>query len=407
MAWYEDLAEKWADTVHKSKLSRKRLASRAEISPLHAQALLDFIRRDITPPSWVPDPTVSHSTTDTCTTVQDGKPVVSSREIVSLDDLLDSANVDKTVWRVQKWIANVWGNNRQVKAWLERNPIAIGQSLLNTEKRKKKVKRLKFRNPEFDYCAVIGLSDFHWGKYSDAATNGEAYDRSIARKRLFDATGDLLGKLQLFGRPEYILVPVGSDFFHVDTYQHTTTKGTPGDVDGSYMELVQSGFQLVENWIDSLRKIAPVKIVMMAGNHDRSTGFSLLLYLEALYRHCKDVDVCLDRQPRVYHRYGKNLIGFVHGDAVKKTKDLAGLMANEAPGWSECPQRTVYTGHLHNEVTETEFGVVRRQLPSLSGPDRWHKLHGHTMAPKSLPGYVHHKEHGVVGILYGLESTDG
>jgi hypothetical protein len=314
---------------------------------------------------------------------------------------LSAAKVDTEVWRVQKWIANVWGNNRQVKAWLERNPEGLARTALNTVRKKKPVQPYKLRNPDFPFIAVMGLSDFHWGKYSDAKENGEAYNRKIARKRLHKATNDVLSKLALYGRPEHLVVPIGSDFFNIDNFGNTTTSGTPQDSDGTYAEILESGFHLVETWVDTLRKIAPVHLHLMSGNHDRDSGVALLLYLDALYRKCDDVTVHKDRTPRVYHQYGKNLIGLVHGDRVKKTKDLAGLMANEAAGWSESPHRTIYTGHLHNEFTETEYGVVRRQLPSLSGPDRWHAQGGYTTAPKSLPCYLHHKERGIVSIIYG------
>jgi hypothetical protein len=116
-----------------------------------------------------------------------------------------------------------------------------------------------------------------------------------------------------------------------------------------------------------------------------------------------DVTVKLDRQPRVYRTYGKNLLGFVHGDGVKKTQDMAGLMAREAASeWSACPFRTIYTGHLHYEKSETDvaFGVTRRQIPSLSGTDRWHSLNGFVGSPKSLPVYLHDRQRGLVAVLH-------
>ena len=116
-----------------------------------------------------------------------------------------------------------------------------------------------------------------------------------------------------------------------------------------------------------------------------------------------DVTVNRVRTPRVYTRYGENLIGFVHGDKVGKTKDLAGLMAREAKEDWSASHRTIYTGHLHYEKTETDtsYGVTRRQLPSLSGPDRWHAASGYVGAPKSLPLYLHDKEKGLVAVIHG------
>ena len=263
---------------------------------------------------------------------------------------------------------------------------------------------IEFPSSRRPYAAVVGLSDFHWGKYSDPGENWEAYSKDIAKTRLWRATQDVLGVLQAFGAPEKFYVPIGSDFLNVDNDLNQTSRGTPQDSDGSPAEMLVTGCYLMENWIDLLAAVAPVELVLMSGNHDRMLGLAILLYLEALYRDSDRVVVNVDRTPRVYKKYGSNLIGFAHGDGVSKTKDLSGHMAREAADfWPSCTHKTVYTGHLHYEKTETDvaFGVTRRQLPSLSGPDRWHARAGYVGAPKSLPVYVHDKEKGLVSIVYG------
>jgi hypothetical protein len=263
---------------------------------------------------------------------------------------------------------------------------------------------LDLKKPLDPFCCVMGLSDFHWGKYSDAGENGEGFNRSIAKERLFSCTSQIASRLSDLGRPEKIYVPVGSDFFQIDGDGSTTSRGTPQDVDCTSAEMLVSGCELFTLWIDSMRSIAPVELVLMSGNHDRSFGLALLLYLSAFYKDCDDVFVHKSREARSYVSYGKNLIGFVHGDGVRKVKDLAGHMAREASEqWSECPYRTVYTGHLHYELTEVDvaFGVTKRQLASLSGPDRWHSRSGYVGAPKLLPAYLHSKSRGIIATIYG------
>lgn len=263
--------------------------------------------------------------------------------------------------------------------------------------------KLDLKPAKRPYAAVVGLSDFHWGKYSDAGENWEQFDREIAAKRLFACTDDVLSRMAQFGTPEKLYVPVGSDFFQMDTQQGTTTRGTVQDMDGTPAEILVSGCEFMVSWVNRLRQICPVELVLMSGNHDRHSGLALLLYLDAYYRTSIDVTVNRVRTPRVYTRYGENLIGFVHGDKVGKTKDLAGLMAREAKEDWSASHRTIYTGHLHYEKTETDtsYGVTRRQLPSLSGPDRWHAASGYVGAPKSLPLYLHDKEKGLVAVIHG------
>ena len=254
------------------------------------------------------------------------------------------------------------------------------------------------------FAVVVGLSDLHFGKYGSFHETGEVYNKGVSINRLFSSTRDALGRLLYFGTPDLFVVPIGSDFFHVDTQANTTTSGTPQDTDGNVADMFVEGCFLMESWIDMLSSISRVKLVLMPGNHDRLLGLSLLMYLDALYRNSQAVEVVRDRRSRTYLDYGQNLIGFSHGDGVGKTKDLAALMSTEAAHyWSKCAHKVIYTGHLHSEKVEVDsyYGVTRRQLPCLSGTDRWHELKGYVGHRKSLPMYVHDIEEGLVAVVYG------
>ena len=266
-----------------------------------------------------------------------------------------------------------------------------------------RVTQYEVRTSDEPFVAIIGLSDLHYGKYSDALENGAAADRNITEKELTECTLDLLGKISKMGRPEKIIVPIGSDFLHIDNGAGTSARGTLMDSDGTYAEILAGGLDLMEDHIEMLRGLAPVECILMSGNHDRDSGIALILALEGIYRGVDDVNVRRSYKPREYVEWGNNLIGFVHGDGVAKTAKLAGLMAREeATLWGKCQHKTIYTGHLHFEKTETstELGVVRRQLPSLSGPDRWHNLKGFIDADKALPAYLHGAESGLMSIMY-------
>ena len=255
-----------------------------------------------------------------------------------------------------------------------------------------------------EFAVVVGLSDLHFGKYGSYHESGELYNKNVSAERLFSSTRDALGRLLHFGTPDLFVVPIGSDFFHADTQANTTTSGTPQDTDGNIADMFVEGCFLMESWIDMLSGISKVKLVLMPGNHDRLLGLSLLMYLDALYRDSDIVDVVRDRRSRTYLDYGQNLIGFSHGDGVGKTKDLAALMSTEASHhWATCAHKVIYTGHLHSEKVEVDsyYGVTRRQLPCLSGTDRWHELKGYVGHKKSLPMYIHDIDDGLIAVVYG------
>ena len=265
------------------------------------------------------------------------------------------------------------------------------------------VRKLDLKRQGKEFAIVLGLTDFHYGKYSDPLENGASFGKKEAEEMLFQATQEVLKRVTCMGKPEKIIIPIGSDFLHMDTDKGTTTSGTAQDLDGTPAEILTGACDLLNKWLNSLRQVAPLELVLMSGNHDRLLGISLLLYVEALFTNCKDVTVHRQRCPRTYVTYGSNLIGFAHGDGVKKTKDLVGHMARENPNdWAVSKHKTIYTGHLHFEKTDTDavFGVTRYQIPSLSGPDRWHSLNGFEGAPRMLPAYIHDKEEGLISIVY-------
>jgi len=256
------------------------------------------------------------------------------------------------------------------------------------------------------FVAVISPTDFHWGKLGDVYECGEKYDRPTAKQRLISSTEKVLGIVTKYGTPEKIIIGIGSDFFNADTYHATTTKGTPQDNDGNMSDILATGCELMTDYINLLRQLAPVEMVLMSGNHDQLLSVSLHLYLQAWYRHCQDVTTINSAHARQYIIYNNNLLCFHHGDSVTKTSDLARLAAIEAPkAWGECAHRMVFTGHLHYEKVEEDRGFVRYQLPSLSGEDKWHARKGYVGNRKIIAAVIVDSADGILSTIYAEGSV--
>lgn len=244
------------------------------------------------------------------------------------------------------------------------------------------------------HSLVISPFDLHYGKYSWSGEVRESYSRQQAKDLLMSKTSEILADV-IHYNVEKIVVPVGSDFFHVDTLGGTTTKGTPQDCDGTFIQIMVEGQQLMVEFIDTLRQIAPVEILLTAGNHDFKLSHVLLQYLGAYYRNCEDVNVIRCHKFRQYFEYGENLLGFTHGDGTK-LQELPYLMANEAQeAWARTKHRSFFTGHLHHEMVKDYKGVKVFQMPSLSGSDRWHHNHGYEGSTRALHGYLIHPSKGL------------
>jgi len=256
-----------------------------------------------------------------------------------------------------------------------------------------KVEKIKLPEGE-PHALVISPFDLHYGKYAWSGEVREEYNRNMARELLLTKAQEIISDVVKYNI-EKIIVPVGSDFFHVDTLGGTTTKGTPQDCDGTFIQIMVEGQQLMVEFIDMLRQVSEVEIILTAGNHDFKLSHVLLQYLGAYYRNSDDVNVIRCHKFRQYFEYGKNLLGFTHGDGTK-LQDLPFLMANEASdSWSRTKHRAFFTGHLHHEMVKDFKGVKVFQMPSLSGSDRWHHNNGYEGSTRALHGYIVHPERGI------------
>ena len=254
------------------------------------------------------------------------------------------------------------------------------------------------------FGVVLSPTDFHWGKWGAVEEGTKEYSRRVARERLRASTASCLAGVLCHGQPEVIMVGVGSDYFHVDNEAGTTSGGTPQDRDGNPLDIIETGCEMMVEYVDMLRAVAPVELVLMAGNHDHLLGYCLLLYLSAYYHGVEGVTVRRTADPRQYVEYGSTLLTFVHGDAVHRTGDIARLAAVEArEQWGRTRHRVALTGHLHYEKMEDDRGFVRYQMPSLSGTDRWHTRHGYVGSRVLLSAVLIDRDAGVFGTLLGSE----
>ncbi len=247
----------------------------------------------------------------------------------------------------------------------------------------------------------VSIFDAHFGKLAWAPETGENYDLKIAERIFFDAVRSLVDDARGH-HIEKILFPVGQDFLHIDNVQGTTTGGTPQDADGRYAKIFETATMACVHAIDYLAEIAPVKVIWVPGNHDRTASYHVAANLSAWYRQTERVIV--DRSPtwRKYERYGPAVLGFTHGDQ-ENAKDLVAIMLGEARKLlATATSFEIHKGH-HHKVKQTEYvtadtfsgGVKVRTLPSLSGKDQWHYGRGYG-SDRAAEAYLWSKSRGYV-----------
>ena len=246
----------------------------------------------------------------------------------------------------------------------------------------------------------INIADAHLGKLAWSRETGhESYDTKIA-DAMYRRAQDTLFERAKGITFEKVLVVLGNDLMNSDTEEGTTTKGTQVSTDGRYHKTFYRARHLAIDSIEQARKVAPVHVIIMPGNHDRLACFHLGDSLECYFH--GQPDVVIDNEPtsRKYFQFGKVMLMFCHGDREKRM-DMPLVMATEQPAmWGSTMFRECHTGHLHQVRTEESHGIKVRILPSLSPPDAWHATNAYVGCLRSAEGYIWNRNEGLIGQVF-------
>lgn len=268
-------------------------------------------------------------------------------------------------------------------------------------RREAKPAKAKRRKPG-KYFYEIAPVDLHVGKYAWSEETGADYDIRIAEGVFTDAIEDLLARADHLPL-EQIAIVVGNDLLQTDTTAGTTTSGTYVDTDSRIVKSFRRA-RAINSWaIRECAKRAPVRVIVVPGNHDELMAFCIGEVLAAEFS--RDERVTFDRtpRPRKYLRYGPALLGWTHGHEVKPV-DLPLIMAHERKkDWAATSHHEFHTGHLH-KAKEMRFtagdsfnGVRVRILPALCAPDAWHTHMGFVGEQRACEAYLWDKANGYAG----------
>lgn len=358
-----------------------------------------------------------------------------STKVITLEDALKKGDVDTTRWDVERFILNSWEVGMkgpdgkivtaplwQVKVWLKAkkgwSPSEFKQilqrDLTKLTPRYGSILRTQQLNVREPILCELSIFDAHFGKLAWAPESGQDYDVRICKERYLHAAHALLERCRVH-KPERVLYVVGNDFFHTD-HKGLTTNGTPQDCDGRWQKAFRAGVECCIRVAEAAAVICPVDILVVPGNHDREKAFCLGEVLGARFHSAQDITVKNDPDLYNYYRWGKVLLGFVHGDnhgPGAKRNLLPQTMATDRPvDWSETVWREWHLGHYHSEsedvwkyrTSEQVRSVAVRVLPSLSSTDAWHRQQDYCSV-LAAELHLYHKERGRWG--YYVHQVEG
>ena len=292
--------------------------------------------------------------------------------------------------------------NRKYSVTLTVKPLGSKLSMpqvLEAFEQLQPVKATAYKYKPSSYMLELPIIDFHLGKLSWGDETGQDdYDLKIAEALWKQTIDDILSKISILGAPEYVLFPIGQDFFHFDTPTVTTTAGTQLDSDTRWQKMFTTGISLLVEAIEQFRSIAPVKVMWIPGNHDQMLSYAATVGVAQRYANTDSVEVDLSPTQRKYHLYGQNLIGFAHGE--NEGKRIEGLMQIEAPEmWGKSVWREMHMGHYHTESTVTKNGIVFRRISAITAADAWHAEKGFLGSVRQAQAFVWSKDNGLQTII--------
>lgn len=344
------------------------------------------------------------------------KPLLLSESASSLEELFEMYGLNQNEWVVSKATINQYPTtlkvgeeivqvaNPQIKADIR--PLVdtssvkdLLESLANEySMRGPTLPLIKRDRTTIHQTLQLMLVDHHLGKLPADGT----YSLEEASDLYMEVVHEAISRTKTEQIHEIVLV-MGNDFLHVDNIHSQTTSGTQIESNEAWNHLFRSGVMLQVRAIDTLKQIAPVRVIPVPGNHDWHSIFSMAFALEAWYRN--DDNVSVD-PPKLFQYWtdGTSLVGLTHGN-IKPTQ-LPLIMARERKDFHAARVMHWHIGHYHSEKVKTtpifpsrveEGGVVIRTFPALCPADSWHKKHGWHLSARNSIQLLWERDKGLVG----------
>ena len=296
-----------------------------------------------------------------------------STEPKSAEEIIKLLNIDTKEWKLSQYWNKQMGDHWRVSALVSKikdtTESDFEKLLENWKPKTYKIPKTKLSKNKDAHrvCGIMSLQDIHFGKEGNQTIDKDFEDTLI----------NLLNRAVPSHYIEKMYFVVGGDLINMDTFNGTTTSGTPLDNCMTSTEAYVQAFDALHwgiNYIKSFCK--ELVVVYIPGNHDRLSSFHLAHALSKSIE-CDEITWDIKYEERKVHVWGNNFNAFEHGDKPSKNTPL--VYATEYPKqWGATINRTLFTGHFHTErkveymTTAETTGFVHKTLPSLGKTDYYH-----------------------------------
>ena len=255
------------------------------------------------------------------------------------------------------------------------------------------------------YVLEVNIADQHFGKLGWSKETLEPNsDLEITAKQWRRAVEYILEDTA-HKRFDEIIFVVGNDISQVDNHKRETTHGTTVDSDSRYAKIYARVFAEVVWAIKMCQQYCPkVHIVIVPGNHDMNTCFTLGFALGLVFDGDPNVTIDNGPCPKKVYKFGKCLVGWEHGHERARRREIALNLAVDFPSlWGQTEFREIHTGHEHHLEVEDVQSVIVRRVASLTSNDYWHHTSGY-IAQRATEAFLFHKDRGLQSTHMYVES---
>lgn len=325
---------------------------------------------------------------------------VSSTEPKTPDEIINLLGIDTTRWKLSQFWNKEQNNKWLISALITKLPEAqiIQQSFLQ--------QLVTYKLPSYPQidpihlnsassekvCGVISLQDLHFGKPGNE-NMAEVMDTALLY---------LVGKAYKNYYLDKIVFVIGPDTLNMDTFDGTTTKGTPVENSEVATKAYLKAFDAVCSGITRLKHFCDnLEVVFIPGNHDRLSSYHMIHAASQVFKNDYNITFNVEYAERKVIVYGKNMIALEHGDVSSKNNPL--VYAVEFPTqWGNSTYRILYTGHYHGRKTKEviteneEQGFVTRIIPALTSSDYYHYHNKWTGNQRAAIMHIHEATKGLI-----------
>jgi len=362
---------------------------------------------------------------------------IKKTNISTVDELLAECKVDLGIWEVDRFQVKHWGMGFVAKAVTTRSedetvtvresgaqPLFSISAILKKKKHvvdaRAEIEALKaeakqamfipkpviYTTQDSDNMFEALIPDLHAAKLAWGRETGyKNYDTGEAVDCYRRAIDELLHRASSFNLGKIVL-GVGNDLLQADNIQGTTYAGTKVDVDSRYRKTYVTVRKMLAETVEKLRKIAPVDVKVVPGNHDTLSSFTLGDSLECKFEHYPDVTV--DNGPMMHKtvEWGDCFLVLMHGDKGKQSDYGTWLATTYRKEFGRTRFNEIHVGHKHKLAVDEKYGIRVRTFSSLSGTDEWHASNLFTGNLRVADGLIWNKTKGLIAQFHHTETDE-